>query len=147
MFFAPSLTTFVGSVALSGLLFGVGGFLKGCDYEKDKATAALLKATQEARETETNWGIAVQAQEELHAEEIARINAARLAAERELRNRAARLPEASRAACQGATGAELSGRDASDLVSLATRADELRAALWRCQAWAETVTSPPGLKP
>jgi hypothetical protein len=36
-------------------------------------------------------------------------------------------------ACQGATGAALSRSDASFLVGLAARADELRAALERCQ--------------
>lgn len=51
----------------------------------------------------------------------------------QLRNRPERLPEASRAACSGATGAELSGPDAGFLVREAARADELRAALDACQ--------------
>lgn len=50
-----------------------------------------------------------------------------------LRNRPDRLPEASRSACSGATGAELSRRDAEFLTGLAARADDLRAALDACQ--------------
>lgn len=50
-----------------------------------------------------------------------------------LHNRPARLPEPARAACAGATGAELSGPDAAFLEREAARADTLRAALARCQ--------------
>ncbi len=50
-----------------------------------------------------------------------------------LRNRPDRLPEASRPACAGTTGRELSRRDAEFLTGLAARADTLRAALAACQ--------------
>ena len=50
-----------------------------------------------------------------------------------LRNRPERLPEPAREACQGASGAELSGPDAAFLVRLAARADQLRADLTACQ--------------
>lgn len=65
--------------------------------------------------------------------EIRRIAAARDRALDELRKRPERLPEPAREACKGATGAELSGRDAEFLARLAARADELRAALRACQ--------------
>lgn len=56
-----------------------------------------------------------------------------------LRERPDRLPEPARTTCHGSTGAELSGKDAGFLEREAARADELRAALDACQAWAETV--------
>ena len=56
-----------------------------------------------------------------------------------LRERPERLPEPARTACNGSTGAELSGSDAGFLEREAARADELRAALQACQAWAESV--------
>lgn len=59
-----------------------------------------------------------------------------------LRNRPERLPEPARAACQGSTGRELSQSDAGFLTRLASEADDLRAALDQCQAWAEQVRKP-----
>lgn len=62
-----------------------------------------------------------------------------------LRNRPERpagVPQAPRADCQGANGAELSGADARFLAGLAARADRLRAALAACYSYADTVTEP-----
>lgn len=58
-----------------------------------------------------------------------------------LRNRPAdRLPESSRAACDGATGAELSRPDSRFLVGEAARADRVSADLRACQAYVAKVT-------
>jgi len=82
-------------------------------------------------------------------ERAAQVNAQRIADEKEaksrrriaqlsadlagLRNRADRLPEPARAACSGATGAELSRRDSEFLTRLGSRGDDLRDALDACQ--------------
>lgn len=112
--------------------YGTGRFQQ---YKSDKAehTQALLKATNEARLKEQEW------QErtlEIANEKEAELRS--IAAERdrfasELRKRPNRLPEAARPACSGATGAELSSRDAEFLTGLAARADEFRAHLDACQ--------------
>jgi len=60
-------------------------------------------------------------------------------AQRELRNRPERRPEAATAACEGATGRQLSRPDSEFLYGLAARADRLRAALKECYAWVDTV--------
>lgn len=69
--------------------------------------------------------------------QMADVNRRHIAALASLRNRAERpaVPAsgAGAEACQGATGAQLSRRDAEVLVGIASRADELRAALERCQ--------------
>lgn len=100
-----------------------------------------LKAQAEAKFTESENARlrerSLQASHQRIADEKEAANrkrVARLTFELErLRNRPDRLPEASRPACSGATGAELSGRDAAFLVRLASRADELREALDACQ--------------
>ena len=107
----------------------------------DKAqVAALLKVTQAAREREAAWQQDAQSVEEVHSDELRRVNARHALDLAGVRDRSARLPEASRASCAGATGAELSGRDAGDLVSLAARADLVRADLEACRGWVEAVT-------
>ena len=106
-------------------------------------TAALLAATEAARRTEHQMQEKADAAR-TQAEAARRRLAADLERARdELRERAARLPEAARPACVGATGAELSQRDADFLVRQAARADELRAHLDACQAWAAAVTATP----
>lgn len=73
------------------------------------------------------------------ANEIHRINSRLADALERLRQRPERLPESARAACEGATGNELSGADAAFLVRESARADELRAALTACYQWIDTV--------
>lgn len=133
-----------GAVGLSILISGGAGFFKGMSYEKDKAVVALAKAVDKARAIEQNWQSDAATIEEVHANELREVNAAHLRDLAGLRARAARLPEASRAACNGSTGAELSERDASDLVGLAARADIVRSDLEACQAWTKAVTNPKG---
>lgn len=74
-----------------------------------------------------------------HHDEVARISSERDDALKRLRKRPARLPEPARAACQGSTGAELSGEDSAVLVREAARADELRGALRACYGWIDSV--------
>ena len=139
----PSWTTYFGSLGLVAVAVLCGGIVIGSDHEKAKATTAILKAQQEARETEAKWQINLEAQNELHAEEIDRINTARLTAERGLRNRAGRMPapSASAADAAGATGRELSRPDAEFLAGLAADADRTAADLRACQAWIKAVTT------
>lgn len=131
-----------GAVGLSIVLAGGAGFFKGLSYQKDKAAVELAKAVDAAREKEQNWQSDAATIEEVHANELRDINAAHLRDLAGVRARAARLPEAARTACNGSTGAQLSERDAGDLVSLAARADSVRSDLEACRAWVETVTHP-----
>ena len=93
---------------------------------------ALADAATAARNQEQVWQTNVSRIRDEKDAEIKRVTAARDAALTSLRNRRPRLPEAARPACQGSTGAELSGGDAEFLVRLAGRADELRAELAAC---------------
>lgn len=97
-----------------------------------KVATDLAAATQKAREREQDWGRIVQEIDDAKQTDLRAVAAQRDAALQQLRNRPQRLPEAARAACQGGTGAELSGPDAEFLVGLAARADSLRAELSAC---------------
>jgi len=133
--YAKAVAILLAIVLLVGLGFGVGTRLKQGEWDADvlaREQAAKIKAKAQAKETAE--------QRKQHADEIRTINARLADALERLRKRPERMPEPARAACQGATGAELSGPDAGVLVRLAARADELRAALGECQAWAETVS-------
>lgn len=57
-----------------------------------------------------------------------------------LRKRPERRAEAATDACQGATGAQLSGPDGGFLEREAARADQLRSALGECYGWIDAVT-------
>lgn len=130
-------------LVLLGLLagaFGVGYF-KGGESERGRATAALLVASEKARQQEANWSTNVAALEEVHADEVRNIAAQRDAALLSVRNRPERpVSAASAPSAQYGTGANLYRDDAEFLLREAARADGLRAALERCQAWIETVT-------
>lgn len=121
--------------------YGMGRFQQWRSDEHD-LVAATLKAREHADAVEERWQNNVGAINELHQAEIRRVAAARDAAMRKLRDRPERLPEAARAACAGATGAELSGRDSEVLAGIAARADELRASVQTCNAWIEEVRRP-----
>lgn len=133
------------------LWWGAAGRLALTNERADRAkeqkaqAAAIAKSQAEALATESTWKGRVYEQHRAKEIEVANIAAARDAALAGLRNRAPRrtdVPGAPATACPGATGADLSERDAGDLVRLAARADRLRAALGECQAWIETVTKP-----
>ncbi len=139
--FGPSWLTFACSVALSGALLGTVGFVKGCDYEKGKATVALLKATQEAREIEANWQTNLEAQNELDVEEKVRMAADYDRGLERLRNRApVRMSSPSASSCAGASPEQLSRPDAELALRIAADADRTAAELRTCKAWVETVT-------
>jgi hypothetical protein len=100
----------------------------------DKAhTAALVKANEAALSQEREWARLIKGTIDARDMEVRAIRGRLDAALERLRQRPERLPEAARPACEGATGAELSGRDAQFLERLAARADELRAELKACQ--------------
>jgi hypothetical protein len=63
------------------------------------------------------------------------------ALERIVRDRPPRLPEPARAACAGASGAELSSPDSGFLIREAARADDAVAALRACEARERAVFS------
>lgn len=119
---------------IAGLfLFGFG-YLKGAGHERDKQSAAYLGQVEAARKAEQGLQAAMDAATKRHVEEVRRIANERDAALDRLRNRPERLPEASRTACTGSTGRELSAEDAGFLVREAARADEYREAAIECQA-------------
>lgn len=126
--------------AAAGLAALAVGFTSGWQVRSWKADAddraraeQMLEATQEARRMEQARAARVQETQDAKEAELRRISARLADALERLRNRPDRLPEPARAVCQGATGAELSGRDAAFLSRLAARADDLRAALAACQ--------------
>lgn len=99
--------------------------------ERDRIEAEQTELARTARQT-------FRAQEVRDAETI-RINERLADALERLRNRPARMSEPSRATCQGATGAELSGPDGGFLEREAARADATREALRECYAWVDAV--------
>jgi hypothetical protein len=119
----------------------IGGELQG-GRDADARWASRIEreradASEEARRIErTQQEAANHALRRQHQDQVA--IAARLRRELDgLRNRPERprdLPDTTIAACQGATGAELSRLDAEFLAREAARADEQRAGLMACYA-------------
>ena len=66
--------------------------------------------------------------------ELRRVSSERDAALERVRQRPARLPDAARAACAGATGRELSEPDARTAIGIAADADAILAHLRACEA-------------
>lgn len=116
------------------------GYALGTRLKQGQWDAATLAQEQADQAKAKAWALEITAQRSKHDEDLRAINTRLADALERLRKRPERMPEPARAACQGATGAELSGPDAIAFVRLAARADELRAALGECQAWAETVS-------
>jgi hypothetical protein len=100
--------------------------------QKDIAASALTQS-ETARLRERSMQVTQQRIQDEQAARLRSIDARLAAALQRLRDRPGRLPEPARAACAGATGAELSGPDGSFLAGEAARADVLRAALDACQ--------------
>jgi hypothetical protein len=126
-----------GSVLMSGVLFW------RLDAAQDElaavraaAVSAALAYSENARQIEQQHAQRVRGITDAKDATLRRVRAAADADIDRLRDRADRVPgadSAPRPACAGATGAELSGRDAQFLVRLAERADGLRAELAACQ--------------
>jgi hypothetical protein len=127
------------ALALLAGAYGTGRWQQWRSDEKAQVNATL-KATQAARDREAAWQSDAQTITEVHDGELRRIAAQHARDLAGVRDRAARMPEAARASCAGVTGAELSSRDAVDLVGLATRADAVRADLEACRGWVKAVT-------
>ena len=125
-------------VAAAGLLVAAWGY--GVHWSNERHELKRLQAVEQARQVEANWQTNVEALQEIHHAEVRRLSSELERARSELRNRPDRMPEASRQACAGATGAELSRPDAEFLVGEAARGDQLRADLQTCLGWIEEVT-------
>jgi hypothetical protein len=126
-------------VAAGGLAWGgIQTYrIRGMQLE---AAQALAKATQAAREKEQNWQSDAATVEEVHADELRKVTAARdRAIADSVRERSKRLPEAARSSCAGTTGRELSAADAEAFIRLAADADATRSDLAACRAWVEAV--------
>ena len=131
------------ALALVASSYGLGRWHQSSADTKAQ-TALILKATQDARKQEQKWHDDINTLEKQHAAEVTSIAAARDAALRGLRNRPARLPDATLSArdCSGSTGRQLSREDAEFLVGFAADAERLNAALRVCQAEAEVIRQP-----
>ena len=136
----PRVWLVVGALCLAS--YGAGRWQQSA-RDDEAQLVAVAQANADARERELLAQKAVNKSKEIRDAEFETINARLVRALGELRKRAVRLPEAARAACQGATGAELSNPDGQFLAGEAARADKLRAALAECQAYADTVSPPP----
>lgn len=125
-----------------GLLLGIytAGYWKGSASNEAEWQAKLQAQENEAFKQQQKMQEKVnEVTTQLQADKRA-INGRLMSALDELRNRpTARLPESSRAACAGATGAELSQPDSRFLVGEAARADQLRADLKACRAYIEVI--------
>jgi hypothetical protein len=115
---------------------GVGCRL-GLTIKQGEWDASIVEAQAKAKAQQDRFNAALTAKNQAHADEVGRINDRLADALERLRKRPERMPDQARAACQGATGAELSGPDAGFLEREAARADELRSALTACYAWVD----------
>ena len=116
-------------------------FEAGADSIRAGTAETVRLAVKKARETEKKKQEKVNATIQKQYDEQAAISA-RLSSDLvRLRNRPSRryLPDNSRAACKGATGAELSRSDSDFLVREAARADKLRTALKACYNYADSI--------
>lgn len=111
---------------------------------------AAQQVEEEGRAARTKmFGLSAIRSTERRNAELDTISRRLAAAQRELRNRPERRPEAATEACQGGTGAGLSRPDSGFLEGEAARANRLRAALRQCYEWiddAEAAFGAAGLK-
>lgn len=126
------------SAALAAGL-AIGGYT-GWTLNQARHDAAMVDAQQQAQQTEDQHNAELAKQNQAHADAVRDVNRKLSDALERLRKRPERRPEPARAACEGGTGAELSGPDAGFLEREAARADELRAALSACYQWIDQVT-------
>jgi hypothetical protein len=121
------------------LSIAIGGYVKGRNDANSSWELRIAEKEREARLKEQKLQKdADNVKNELQAENKAISGRLADAIER-LRNRPERLPAVTLSACKGSTGAELSRTDASFLEREAARADEFRAGLKACEAWADSV--------
>jgi hypothetical protein len=134
------------AVVIAFVLNGFYWHSKGANSENTRWTAKIsaerLAATEAARVKENQWQGVINATSKAYLTRITGIRGDLDAALDSLRSRpprAGNLPDHPRADCAGATGAELSGPDAEFLAREAARADEQRAGLDACYAYADTL--------
>ncbi len=139
-----ALSILVASV-LASLALGFGGGWKVQAWRH--GANELAQQRQVAANLQQTSRTTFRLQENRDAEQI--LIADRLAdALERLRMRPARRPAAATAACEGATGAQLSGPDGGFLEREAARADQLRSALSECYGWVDAVKGvTPGTPP
>jgi hypothetical protein len=119
-------------LALLVMTFSIG-WGSAIKYRNGQDAKAALEASETARETERLVQRSLTRITDAKDKELRAVGDRLADALERLRNRPARLPEAARAACEGATGAQLSGPDSDFLAREAARADRLRAELGACQ--------------
>ena len=120
--------------------FGYGLVQYGRSLENAEWQEATIKAVEAARITEKNRQESINAAIQKQYDSQVIINNDLLSDINELQDRPARSvsrnPEAD---CKGATGADLSRRDAAAFIRLAARADRLRSALRTCYEYADSL--------
>ena len=117
-----------------------GAYFKGSHDANTKWEAEAAASKIAAQQQEAAWNESMQRVREKHNEEKAVVQSRLTTALNSLRDRpAVRLPEAARAACAGATGAELSRPDSEFLIREAARADSLAGDLRACKRYIDTV--------
>ena len=131
------MTPYLISAALAAGL-AIGGYT-GWTFNQARHDAAMVDAQQQAKQTEDQHNAQLAKQNQAHADAVRDVNRKLSDALERLRKRPERRPEPARAACEGGTGAELSGPDAGFLEREAARADELRAAIGACYQWIDQV--------
>lgn len=135
----PQLIGFIASLAFLVVLAG-GSYYKGVQSERTDWEAKAAVSKIEAMNQEAAWNESIARVRKQHEDEKAVVQSRLTTALNSLRDRpAVRLPEASRAACAGATGAELSRSDSEFLIREAARADSLAGDLRACVRYIETL--------
>lgn len=127
---------------LNGLYWHANGSNAADTRWTAKITAERLAATEAARAKEAMWQGVVNETARNYQAQVAGVRRHLDTALNSLRDRperAASLPDHPRADCAGGTGTELSRPDAEFLVREAARADELRAGLETCYAFADAL--------
>ena len=127
-------------IAGAALISAAAGFYGGWTIKQGQWDAATVAAQQEAQTQREQQDAAIAKQNQTHADQVRSVNRKLADALERLRKRPERASEPARAACEGGTGAELSGPDAAFLEREAARADELRSAVSACYAWIDQVT-------
>ena len=123
------------AIALLGGAYFKGSHDANAKWEAEAAASKIVAQQQEAAWAESMQRVRVQ-----HEQEKAVVQSRLNIALNGLRDRpAVRLPEAARAACAGATGAELSRPDSEFLIREAARADSLAGDLRACKRYIDTV--------
>jgi ABC-type transporter Mla subunit MlaD len=114
-------------------LAAAGGWFAAMSHRDGKEAIEAAAASEANRETERLMAKSRTRIDDEHNQSLRAVNDRLADALERLRDRPDRLPEAARAACQGATGRELSGPDAAVLERYAADARRLQLALGACQ--------------